>query len=280
MTKNETIRRHPIDAQAGNLNGCGHFVKCVLNTFCHFPALWPLVIKRHMVERTLAGNFTGIGYYLQRALQRTLGFWPRLIDARLWIEGGEGHIRTPDNFVKFDVPSQVLCEAVEKFVSAPDARVLDLGCNVGRHLNDLRKRGLTNLHGVDAMQAALNKMAEVYSETHKMARLKHDLFQSYLMDQADRSFDIVYTHGATVELVHPSFDIVRHVCRVAQNYVILIQNEILPNGYPRFWHHEFARHGFHLRAALRPIGAYPDIKNTDPEIGSNMSLLVFQRHQN
>ncbi|MFC1673123.1 methyltransferase domain-containing protein [Pseudomonadota bacterium] len=279
MLKNKMISRHQIDSQARCLTGRGYFIKRVLNTFCHFPSLWPWVVKRRLVDAALVGDFKGLEYYIHRALQRTLWFWPRLIDARLWIEGGEGHIRTPDNFVDFDRPSQALCDAVEKFVGALDAPILDLGCNVGRHLDDLRKRGLSNLHGVDAMQAALNKMAEVYPSTHEMAQLKHDLFQSYLMDQASQSFDIVYTHGATVELVHPSFDIVRHVCRVTQNYVILIQNEILPNGYPRFWHYEFARHGFHLRAALRPIGAYPDVKITDPEIGNNMSLLIFQRHQ-
>jgi hypothetical protein len=90
----------------------------------------------------------------------------------------------------------------------------------------------------------------------------------------DLSFDMLYSHGATIELVHPSFDIVRHMCRVTRNHVVLIVNETVAHSYPRFWTYEFARNGFFLREARRPVGEIP------PEDSAGRpSLLVYRRYR-
>ena len=77
-----------------------------------------------------------------------------------------------------------------------------------------------------------------------------------------KTFDIVYTMGATIELVKPTFPLAKELSRVTTKYLILLIDE---NGhsYPRFWRLEFKNNGFSLRYSKI-------LKNT-------LSLLVFKK---
>jgi SAM-dependent methyltransferase len=264
-------------AEAGPaLAGRAFTMRRAVNTFLAFPLLFDLVIKdRHFaafIEGRIDRDFP---YLLSRLLQKSLWFWPRIIDAKPWVEGRTGNRQQPDNFIALDAhSSRALCDAVERYASSNDAPILDLGCNVGRHLDVLRRRGFTKLTGVDAMAAALDRMSVEFPETAKSAKLRHDLFQRFLRQQPDQDFDLLYSHGATIQLVHPSFDIVKHMCRVTRNHVVLILNEVYPDPYPRFWTYEFARNGFFLREARRPAGEIPPADSS-----AIPSLLVYRRYR-
>ena len=78
-------------------------------------------------------------------------------------------------------------------------------------------------------------------------------FEHFLSRSARRSFDVIFSWSATIELVHPSFNIVKEICRVARYQVILVLNEG-SQGYTRFWIYEFNKNGFDLSYALRPLG--------------------------
>jgi SAM-dependent methyltransferase len=259
-----------------NLAGRTYPVRRARNTFLAFPFLFDLVIKDRHFTALLEGRMSrDLPYLLSRLLQKSLWFWPRIIDAKPWVEGRTGKLQRPDNFIALDVhSSRALCEAVARAATSADAPILDLGCNVGRHLDALRQRGFTNLTGVDAMAAALERMLTAFPETAKAAKLHHDLFQRFLRRQPDLSFDVLYSHGATVELVHPSFDIVKHMCRVTANHVVLILNETYLQLYPRFWTYEFARNGFFLREARRPVGDIPPGDSSE-----RPSLLIYRRYR-
>jgi len=262
-------------AEAGPaLAGRAHRVRSLVNTFLSFPFLFDLVIKdRHFSDLMEGRVQRDLPYLLLRLLQKTLWFWPRIVDAKTWVEGRSGTDRTPDNFITLDAySSRALCEAVERYATAKDTRILDLGCNVGRHLDLMRRRGFTDLTGVDAMGAALQRMKVEFPETARAAHLQHDLFQRFLRNQPDAAFDVLYSHGATVDLVHPSFDIVKQMCRVTSGHVILILNEIFVQPYPRLWTYEFGRNGFFLREARRPAGDIPP-----PDSSAIPSLLVYRR---
>jgi SAM-dependent methyltransferase len=162
-----------------------------------------------------------------------------------------------------------LLDAVMAYAAGTEAAILDLGCNCGRHLNALYQAGYRDLTGVDAMAGALDVFRREFTDAAACSKLSHDLFQRFLSRQQDRSYDIVYSHGATLELVHPSFDIVRHICRITRRHVVLFLNEHA-HAYPRFWIYEFRRRGFYLVDALRPAGQLSSMDLA-------ASLLVFQR---
>lgn len=233
-----------------------------INSFLTPTWLWNLVIRdyTHFHSREPL-RFT------KRVLQRFLWFWPRLLDAVRWRDSGPGHPHDPKLFEKLDQEDAVL--TVELMARVPDkaSPILDLGCNCGRYLNYLAQAGYINLHGVDVSKSALEYMDQVFPGLKQRIGLSLATFQEYLLTQPDRAFEAVFSRGATVELVHPSFPLVRHLARVTRSFVLLMIQE---NGhsYPRFWEREFLREGFLLVKLLRPAL---------PEINPLVSLLVFQR---
>jgi hypothetical protein len=64
------------------------------------------------------------------------------------------------------------------------------------------------------------------------------------MRQPDRRFELTYSHGPTIELVHPSFDVVAHICRVTRRHVCLPITE--SEYFRRDWTQQFDRCGFRL----------------------------------
>ncbi len=205
--------------------------------------------------------------YLRNRATRYLGIDTGYIArwAKQCIDGGDD----PRSFVEIDSSSKVLIEHIISRASGFDVPILDLGCNCGRHLNALMGLGFTKLYGVDIGRGALDYMDEVFPGLSKQVEIRCTSFQQYLLETPDQFFEIVYTRGATVELVHPSFPLVRQLTRVTRKYVILCIQEN-SHSYPRFWTYEFERAGFVLVKLVRPA--------VDPVFGDLPSLLVYRRY--
>jgi SAM-dependent methyltransferase len=188
----------------------------------------------------------------------------RTLPAAYWKRQVVGNPHGPQKFEKLQPGSDILMKEVEELVSGPVARVLDLGCNVGRHMNVLAERGFRNLYGVDVQSEALRLMPEVFPALKGIAKVTEATFQDYLPGVEDGFFEVVFTCGATVEVVSPSFPICREMARVASRGVVLNISES-GHAYPRQWEKEFARADFILTKLLRPIAA-----------GEGATLMVFR----
>ena len=170
-------------------------------------------------------------------------------------------------FSKPDPAGLAMMQEILERVPDREAAILDMGCNVGRHMNYLHQQGYRNLHGVDFSSRALRDMATTFPELHAVARVTAASFQDYLTrDLAE--MDVVFTYGATFELVHPTFPLVRRICRIARRYVMLVISES-GHAYPRLWEYEFAKEGFELTLLRRPASAAVPRQTA--------SLLVFKR---
>lgn len=170
-------------------------------------------------------------------------------------------------FEGIDPASQAQMDEIMALVPERNASILDMGCNVGRHLAYLHEQGYRNLRGVDWSESAIRDMARRYPEMHAAAKLTRASFEEFL-SAAQEPVELVYTRGATFELVHPSFPLIRQVCRIAKRYVVLVIGEA-NHAYPRFWEYEFAREGFELTHLRRPASAAaPDHR---------VSLMTFSR---
>ncbi len=176
---------------------------------------------------------------------------------------GDGH--GPDKFLEMTHSSEVLVAEIQHCASGFEARILDLGCNVGRHLNTLWMLGFRQLWGVDIQSSALTLMAEKFSEMKCGSIIQRGTFQDYLPSVSDRFFEITYTQGATIELVPPTFPICQEMARVSSKYVIIAISES-DHYYPRLWEYEFLRAKFILTKMLRPITS-----------DSQATLMVFNR---
>jgi SAM-dependent methyltransferase len=150
--------------------------------------------------------------------------------------------------------------------------ILDLGCNCGYYLSLLKKEGYKTLSGVDISPVAIQYGIEQLNLSD--VDLTVGSFEEILPKIVAEGirFDLVYTLGATIELVHPSFDIISHICKISKRFVILIIGES-SHSYPRFWEYEFNRNGFLMVKCIRPYNGETDIGNP-MEIDS---LMVFER---
>jgi SAM-dependent methyltransferase len=234
------------------------------NTYLQLPWLFPLVIRDRHYDRVLKSRPRTFTDNVQRALEKLLWFWPRVIDATPWAAGSIGKPQTPLNYTTIDQDARVLLEWVERVSPDRNAPILDLGCNCGRHIVHLAERGYQKVTGVDAMGAAIALFAERSPEVFREREIHHDLFQRFLLSQPDGRFELTYSHGATIEMVHPSFDIVAHLCRVTRRHICLILHE--RDAFPRDWLTQFAKKGFVLLHGERPMS--PD---------SRASLIILRR---
>jgi len=170
-------------------------------------------------------------------------------------------------FDKINHASQALLDEIMTLSPDKSASILDMGCNVGRHLDFLFRHGYHNLRGIDFSSAAIRDMAIRYPEMSASSNIMVSSFQDYLRNNPE-PVDIVYSRGATFELIHPSFPLIPMVCRRALRHVVLVIRET-GHQYPRFWQYEFARNGFELSHLRRPASLLA------PE--HRVSLMVFSR---
>jgi SAM-dependent methyltransferase len=154
-----------------------------------------------------------------------------------------------------------------------DDPMLDLGCNCGYTLNELKKRGYKNLCGIDICAGAIEHGRKRYDLND--IELNIGSFESVLPRFVDekRKFGMVFSGGASISLVHPSFDIVKYICAISRKYVVFVDEDSLGLLYPRLWEYEFYRNGFRLVKFLRPSDG------SIRESGKNdvSSIAVYQR---
>jgi len=188
-----------------------------------------------------------------------------------WKNQKAGDIHGYDKYLVMNPRITTLINEVRLHASMTDS-ILDLGCNCGFYLWNLKKIGYLNLTGIDICENAID-----------FGRKELDLsgieliagsFEETLpkMMQEEKGYDLVYSMGATLELVHPSFDIIRAICSISRRFVILGISE-WGHTYPRFWEYEFNRNGFIMVKCIRPFNA--DGPVTDPS--ESDALLVMQR---
>lgn len=243
----------------------------VFNTFFYIRFLWPVAVTDDEHEMLIKGNYKETLF--RKIFRKMFWFWPRLIEAVTWSAGGADLEKDPQHFSVAYPNHEEALMLLSQLIGNKEKSILDLGCNMGRHLNVMHGLGHRNLFGVDIMGAALKEFEVKFPETFSATVLKQDTFQRFLLSQPNRSFNATYTFGATVELVHPSFDIVREVCRVTNDLVLFMINE---NGqsYPRFWTYEFNKSGFDLVYCIRPWRQNDTLGENKANV---FSLLVYRR---
>ena len=182
-----------------------------------------------------------------------LWFWPRIDSAAGWAESDFGGKWAPE-FYDRPEHSRLVSKIIEEVPLV--SSLMELGCNRGTDMNFLYLAGYRDFAGVDVSGAGLREFALAYPETWACADIEHDLFQRFLMKQASQSVDFMYSNGATIELVHPCFPIVKEICRVARLGVLL---ELHLTGHiPRDYPWQFKRHGFSVRYSSQPEDSIDD----------------------
>jgi SAM-dependent methyltransferase len=171
-------------------------------------------------------------------------FWflPYYLSIRYWHNAGINSLHNYNHYLSLDYKSNLLIKIIKKYSSSKNNKILDLGCNIGRHLNSLKIAGYNNLYGVDIGKIPINKSQKIFLNLKKV-NMECSSFENYIYKTKNNFFDIIYTHGATIEMVKPTFPLIFQLSRILSSfgYLILLIEE---NGhaYPRFWRYEFKKH--------------------------------------
>ncbi len=204
--------------------------------------LFQRVISDEDFDRVLGAHRQRGRRTSEKILSRALWFWPRIEDATDWVSASTGTKWNPEQYLH--THRTRLIDKVLEYTHKEDV-LMELGCNCGSDMAQLYDKGYRNLCGVDASGSALELFANEYPRVFQVADIRHDLFQRYLMNFATNAVDYVYSNGATIELVHPSFPVVSEICRVARCGVLLDLSE-QNQGYPRDYVAQFREGDFHL----------------------------------
>ena len=177
-------------------------------------------------------------------------------DAIKWLD--ESHYKT-EFYTELDRNSIRLLEEVI-YNNQTDAHILDICCNVGRHINYLVNHGYNNVYGFDVMKPAIDKMSSVFPNIDKN-KIENCNIYEYFDSKENGYFDYAYTYTATLELIHPCFDIGKVLRKKVKKGFTFFLDE---NGqsYPRYWRYIFRKNGFKLKKA---------------EKINNLTLLTFLR---
>ena len=124
--------------------------------------------------------------------------------------------------------------------------ILDICCNQGRFLKALHQDGYRKLSGVDIMKDAIIDLQN--SEEYKAGGIyaENNLFQNYILNMRNESIDYAITFTATIELMHPGFNIFKELNRVIRKGFIFVLDE---NGhtFPRFYRYQIKSNKFKLK---------------------------------
>lgn len=110
----------------------------------------------------------------------------------------EGNV--PGTYVGVVGRSQVLLELMADVPK--DARILEIGCNVGRNLAYLVDHGYRNVEGIEISPHAVDLLRQTYPQLSD-ATIHLGAAEEILPSLGDKAFDLVFTM-AVIEHIHPS----------------------------------------------------------------------------
>ncbi|WP_299567842.1 class I SAM-dependent methyltransferase [uncultured Sulfitobacter sp.] len=126
----------------------------------------------------------------------------------------------------------------------PSARILELGCNVGRNLAFLHHAGFKRLSGVEINAEAIALGRELFPEL-KSARIIHGTIEDTVQGLADDSHDLIYTMAVLEHLHTDSEWVFEQMTRIAPR-ILTIEDEATrsPRHFPRRYDTVFVALGY------------------------------------
>lgn len=177
---------------------------------------------------------------------------------------------SPTDFLRGKERSLLLVDLV-KAHATPEARILEIGCNVGRNLDYLYTAGFHKLEGIEINEDAVHKLRVSYPDMAQEARIYNGAVEDVIGDFADEQFDVVFTMTVLMH-IHPDSEwIFPQIARITKKRLITIENEeaLSWNHFPRDYGKIFESLGLRELEAVRCTGI--------EGLGSDNLARVFER---
>lgn len=167
--------------------------------------------------------------------------------------------------------SKFLYKLIDEHLPDRSARILEIGCNVGRNLNYLFDKGYTNLTGVEISSYALQVMKNTFAKLADI-RIFNSPIESQIGKFSDDEFDVVFTMAVLVHIHKDSEFIFEEMARITKRFLVTIEIEkgLGIKNFQRNYGKIFSKFG------LREIKTI-DCKNIDGFGKSNIVCRVFEK---
>jgi len=186
-----------------------------------------------------------------------------------WRQPGDKD-NNPEVYIVPTDRSEFLFKFITEYVNSK-AKILEIGCNVGRNLNYLFNVGYKNLEGVEISEEAIDLMRKTYPEMTRSIKVYNNSIEEMIKNFKNNSFDLVFTM-AILQHIHPDGEFIfPEIVRITKKYLITVENEKAVD-----WRH-FPRN---YKKIFEPLGL-KQIQQCKVEkiksIGFNYWLRVFQK---
>tara|TARA_B100001173_G_C15992171_1_gene549459 strand:- start:534 stop:1235 length:702 start_codon:yes stop_codon:yes gene_type:complete len=134
---------------------------------------------------------------------------------------GEGYITSDRDNLRTDNLIKII-----KSFGFENPSILEVGCNVGRNLNGLRKSGFKNLNAIEINSNAIDIMKKKFPETYEVSKITIGSAKDVLKKFQDNEFDIVFTMAVLQHIPDENIKIVtKQISRIANKNLISSEAE-------------------------------------------------------
>lgn len=120
--------------------------------------------------------------------------------------------------------SEAVRRLLDRFVDR-DARILELGCSSGRHLEHLFGHGYENLAGIEVNPAAFDVMERTYPDLAAHGTFYLDAIEDVVGEFESGQFDAVYS-VETLQHIHPDAEwLFEDLARITSDLLLTVENE-------------------------------------------------------
>lgn len=130
----------------------------------------------------------------------------------------------PVEYLKGRERSIFLLNLVRKYIEEK-GKILEIGCNVGRNLNELFCAGFKDLSGIEISKNAIEAMKMAYPDMAEVIGIYNAPVENIIQDFEDNFFDLVFTM-AVLEHIHTDSEFIfPHIARITKKILITIEDE-------------------------------------------------------
>jgi SAM-dependent methyltransferase len=158
------------------------------------------------------------------------GFWQQ--------ESPDGN--NPYDYLSTLKRSQFLYQFMPKLPK--NAKILEIGCNVGRNLNYLYNKGFKNLYGIEINPYALKIGRVHYPQLYNNCKLKQGEAQNLIKQFKDGELDLIYSM-AVLQHIPDSNHFFKNIAHKTKRYLLTIEDEthITNRHFPRNYKNLFEK---------------------------------------
>lgn len=163
-----------------------------------------------------------------------------------WRQPAPSISNRPEAYIDFPARSEYLVQLInEHALVSRQAKILEIGTNVGRNLAKLFSEGFHNLTGIEISQPAIELMKTTYPEMYADSTIHNAAVEEIIESFGDNEFDLVYTMGVLMHIHRDSEWVFEHIARIAK-LLIAIEAESGTSDnirFPREYQPAFEQYG-------------------------------------